>query len=140
MSLINLTDTEVETDEQNLAIDWLSNANNATYDDWEHILKCQIERQMTGNSTFIDTAKDNNCFFRCISIAMTGIPDYHYQLRLSATSYMERNEKYFRKYGGNALLDNEDYQQKVANFVEQQAKLGIQADETAIICKFYFSM
>ena len=35
---------------------------------------------------------DGNCFFRCISYAITGIEDYHRQIRQKTCYYMETNE------------------------------------------------
>ena len=55
MSLNSVTHSDSDIKNSNLIFDWLSNAQNAMYDDWEAVIKYQIEQQSTGKVLLLKT-------------------------------------------------------------------------------------
>ena len=125
--------------DNDLAKKYLEEAVACEYDDWEAIMKSQMEvtnvitRKTSGKSTFRDTETDNNCLFRCASLVLTETQRYHEEIRRITFAYFKRNQELFRDYGGNKLLDDKAYEQRVEHIENHQSKLGIQGEEPAIL-------
>ena len=51
-----------------------------------------------GDKVCINVQGDGNCFYRCISKFLTGIEDYHLQIRRTVTKHMRDNQDIYLAY------------------------------------------
>ncbi|XP_062602888.1 uncharacterized protein LOC134264626 [Saccostrea cucullata] len=68
--------------------------SNKVHDD-EHV--CYVE-EIGAPTGCVEIQRDGNCFFRAISFCLTGVEDYHYQIRSAVCQHLLRYTKLFETF------------------------------------------